>query len=115
MRGCVIERESKDGVDIVRLKGALDAYCFPRLSYLLDELSTQHRARLIFECSGLHYISSVALGGMVTFARRAHEQGGDLKLVAVSPKIMSVIELFGFHKILEISPDLPAAIAAFHR
>jgi anti-sigma B factor antagonist len=114
MRGCEIQREAKGELEIVHLSGSMDAYSFPRLEEILNELRDQNRNRVILECSGLDYISSAALGAFIGFARRAHEQNGDLKLVSVSPKIMNIIELLGFHKILEIAADVPAAITIFN-
>ena len=113
MKGCVIEREERQGLDIVHLEGSLDAYSFPRLEATLNELRENVRNRVILNCENLDYISSAALGALIGFARRAHEQNGDLKLASVSPKIMSIVELLGFHKILEIADDVDAAAAIF--
>jgi anti-sigma B factor antagonist len=113
MKGCTITRELSGELDVVHLEGSLDAYSFPQLEAVLNELRQLNRNRVILNCSELEYISSAALGALIGFARRAHEQGGDLKLASVSTKIMSIIELLGFHKILEIVPDVDAAVAIF--
>lgn len=113
MKGCTIRREPSGDLDIVHLEGSLDAYSFPQLESVLNELRELNRNRVILNCLDLDYISSAALGALIGFARRAHEQSGDLKLAAVSPKIMSIIELLGFHKILETVPDVDSAVAIF--
>lgn len=113
MKECAIDREQAGELDIIHLHGSLDAYSFPQLERVLNELRASNRSRVILDCSRLEYISSAALGALIGFARRAHEQSGDLKLASVSPKIMSIIELLGFHKILEIVPDVEAAVAIF--
>lgn len=113
MRECIIKREERDELDIVRLDGALDSYSFPRLETTLNALRESQRNRVILDCGGLDYISSAALGALIGFARRARENNGDLKLVKLSPKIYNIVELLGFHKILEIHPGLDNAIEKF--
>ena len=88
-------------------------FSFPQIDAVLSQLRKESRHRVILDCTGLVYVSSAALGALIGFARDAHEQHGDLKLVSVSPNIMATIELLGFHKILDMAPDVPTAIAVF--
>jgi anti-sigma B factor antagonist len=113
MRECVIKREESGELDILHLDGSLDAYSFPRLEATLNSLRENNRNRVILDCGSLDYISSAALGALIGFARRARENNGDLKLVKLSPKIFNIVELLGFHKILEICPDTAEAINKF--
>ena len=113
MRECTIKREERELMDIVRLDGALDSYSFPRLESVLTELRENQRHRVVLDCKGLDYISSAALGALIGFARRAREQQGDMKLVKLSPKIYNIVELLGFHKILEIHSSVDEAVARF--
>ena len=113
MKGCTITREERGGLNILHLNGSLDAYSFPQLESALHELRDQDLNRVVLDCEELHYISSAALGALIGFARRAREHNGDLKLAAVSAKIRSIIELLGFHKILEIVDDVDSATTSF--
>lgn len=113
MRECIIQREQHGDLDVLHLDGSLDAYSFPRLEATLNGLREGNRHRVILDCAGLDYISSAALGALIGFARRARENNGDLKLVKLSPKIYNIVELLGFHKILEIHSDLDQAIKSF--
>jgi len=113
MRECIIKREERDDLDIVRLDGALDSYSFQRLETTLNQLRETNRNRVILDCGSLDYISSAALGALIGFARRARENNGDMKLVNLSPKIYNIVELLGFHKILEIHSNLDEAIGKF--
>lgn len=115
MRECQIKHENIDEVDVLHLDGALDAYSFPRLESSLNQLRDQQRHRIVLECSNLDYINSAALGALIGFARRARENGGDLKLAALTPKIFSIVELLGFDKILQVYPDAGLAISKFIR
>jgi anti-sigma B factor antagonist len=100
-------------VDILHLDGALDSYSFPRLETTLNNLRAQSRQRIVLDCSNLDYINSAALGALIGFARRARENGGDLKLASLTPKIFSIVELLGFDKILQIFPDTVLAVGKF--
>lgn len=113
MRECIIQTEQRDDLDILHLDGALDAYSFPRLETALSKLRELHRNRVVLDCGGLDYISSAALGTLIGFARRAREGNGDLKLVALSKKIYTIVELLGFHKILEIYANVDEAARRF--
>ena len=113
MRGCAIEREEKSRLDVIHLDGALDAYSFPDLESTLNDLQVKQRSCVILDCRGLEYISSAALGALIGFARRARENGGDLKLAQLSAKITNIVELLGFHKILEIYPTIEKAEEKF--
>lgn len=113
MRECQIKHELRDNIDILHLDGALDAYSFPRLETSLNQLREKHRHRIVLECSNLEYINSAALGALIGFARRARENGGDLKLAALTPKIQSIVELLGFDKILQVFPDTETAASKF--
>ncbi|MBU0677927.1 MAG: STAS domain-containing protein [Verrucomicrobia bacterium] len=113
MRECIIKREEQEDLDILHLDGSLDAHSFPRLESALMDLRESSRHRCILDCAGLDYISSAALGALIGFARRARENGGDLKLVKLSPKIYNIVELLGFHKILEIYGEVDQAVEKF--
>jgi len=114
MRECIIETESQEALDILHLDGALDAYSFPRLEGALNKLREQNRNQVILDCRGLDYISSAALGTLIGFARRSREANGDLKLAGLSKKIYGIVELLGFHKILEIFDTVEAAAKKFN-
>jgi anti-sigma B factor antagonist len=84
MRECVITQENQGHYDILRLQGSLDSFSFPKLEKSLNELREHQRNCVVLDCSGLNYISSVAIGALIGFARRARENKGDLKLANLS-------------------------------
>lgn len=113
MRECVIDVEQKGDLDALHLSGSLDAYSFPKLETTLNELREKERNRVVLDCASLEYISSAALGALIGFARRARESGGDLKLASLSPRIYNIMELLGFHKVLEICTNVDEAASRF--
>jgi len=113
MRECQIKHETIAAVDILRLDGALDAYSFPRLEHAFNQLREKQRNQIVLDCANLDYINSASLGALIGFARKVREQGGDLKLAALTPKIYSIVELLGFDKMLQIFPDSQLAVSKF--
>ena len=115
MRACNIEHETDGDLDILHLDGALDAYSFPQLETVLQDLRDNDRSRVILDCTKLRYISSVGLGALIGFARRARENNGDLKLINLSDRIFNIIEMLGFQKILTTLPGRAEAVESFSR
>lgn len=113
MRECHIHREERGNLDVLVLDGSLDAYSFQKLEQHLNSLREEGRNRVILDCEQLDYVSSAALGALIGFARRSREQDGDLKLAKLSPKVLIIIELLGFHKILEVCKDIQSAVDKF--
>ena len=113
MRACNVEHEKNGEMDILHLEGSLDAYSFPQLESVLQGLRDTDRSQVILNCEKLEYISSVGLGALIGFARRARENNGDLKLINLSDRIYNIIEMLGFHKILATLPGREEAIASF--
>ena len=101
LKECQIHHEQSGDIDVLCLDGAMDSYSFPRLESSLNSLQTGRRNRIILDCERLTFINSAALGALIGHARRAREQGGDLKLAALTPKIASIVELLGFDRILQ--------------
>jgi anti-sigma B factor antagonist len=116
LKECEIHHETRGDLDILRLNGAMDAYSFPRLEASLNGLRAGQRSRIILDCGGLTFINSAALGALIGHARRAREQGGDLKLSSLSPKISGIVELLGFDRILQTFASAKLAEESFsHR
>lgn len=113
MRSCSIEHEQEGDLDVLHLVGSLDAHSFPQLETALQNLSDNERSRVILDCGKLDYISSVGLGALIGFARRARESNGDLKMVNLSDRIFNIIEMLGFHKILATMGTREEAVASF--
>jgi anti-sigma B factor antagonist len=113
MRECTITNEEQGNLDVLHLDGSLDAYSFSRLESALNQLRDNKRNRVVLDCRTLEYISSAALGALIGFARRARENKGDLKLANLSPSIFSIVELLGFHKILEVCSTIDEAAQKF--
>lgn len=115
LKECEIQNEQHGEIDILRLSGAMDAYSFPRLDAALTTLRTSRRNNIVLDCSGLVFINSAALGALIGHARRTRENGGDLKLAALTPKIAGIVEMLGFDRILQTFESAAKAEESFSK
>ena len=93
-----IERNDKEL--IVALDGRLDTLSAPELE---DRLETEldDTERLIFDMSGLRYISSAGLRVLLS-SMKAMEEQGSMTERNVSSEVMDLFEVTGFADMLDI-------------
>ena len=70
--------------------------------------------RLIFQCSGLNYVSSTGIGSFTSFLKAVKPQGGDLVMLDIQPKVYEVFQLLGFSQFFNIRDNLEASITFFN-
>jgi anti-sigma B factor antagonist len=107
------ETVGKDN-DIVAvvLAGRLDEDgCNYLLGCVEDEILEGHR-KLVLDCGGLDYISSMGLGTLIRVNSRMKAKGGDVKLAAVRGAVAEVVGVVGLNRIFQIYPTLDDAVAA---
>ncbi len=113
MKDFRIEKETEGTVEVLRLSGSLDMYSFTRLETQINTLFQQGHYRVVLECAGLDYIGSAGLGALIGFAKKARENRGDVKLVNVPDRILKIIELLGFTKVLQVHGTVDEALDSF--
>jgi len=113
MRECKINYEVDGDLCVVHVYGALDSYSFATFESALNEIVGKDASRFILDCAGLEYISSVAIGALLGFARKATENGGQLLIAAMAPKVQHCVELLGFHRALNIHDTVDEARQGF--
>ena len=93
-----IERNDKEL--IVALDGRLDTLSAPELE---DRIETEldDTERLIFDMSGLRYISSAGLRVLLS-SMKAMEDQGSMTVRNVSSEVMDIFEVTGFADMLDI-------------
>ena len=89
-----IEKSVQGGVEELRLSGWLDTQNCPLLEKEINLLGEDVSA-LVFDCSGLEYISS---GGLRLIVAAYKQMKGALTLRHVSDEIMGVIRMTGLDK-----------------
>ncbi len=108
-----IEQLSRETVEILRIKGSLDAHTAPELEAAIATVVEQGKNNIIVSFSELEYISSAGLGVFMVFFEDLRENGGDIKLASMKPKVFSVFDLLGFPTLFDIVESEEEAIEKF--
>jgi anti-sigma B factor antagonist len=108
-----IEQISKDSVEIIRIKGSLDAHTAPDLESAIASIVEGGKNNIVVSFQELEYISSAGLGVFMVFFEDIREGGGDIKLAAMKQKVFSVFDLLGFPTLFDIVESEDEAISKF--
>ncbi len=78
---------------IVDLAGEMDVYTTPQAKAAMLDLLEKGYHHLVVNLRQTDYLDSTALGVLVGTLKRVRERGGDLRLVAPSPRIRRLFEI----------------------
>ncbi len=80
-------------VTVVRVEGQLIVGNRQELKAVVDRALEQGARKLLSDCTDTGYIDSSGLGALVTMARKAREQGGELRLAGLNEALRSLFAL----------------------
>jgi len=109
----VIVVEEREHVRVVSIEGSVDGMTAGELVTSMREQVSAGNPRLVGNLSGVDYTSSAGLRALLETLKETRQHGGDLRLAAVRPDVLRVLELSGFTSILQVFPDVDAAVASF--
>jgi anti-anti-sigma factor len=102
--------EARTGaVVVLAISGKLDGFSAPALEAQITRLLSESVRRIVFDCSGLEYISSAGLRVFLTTARQLQATGGRCGFAALSPEVRNMFRLSNFDELLEIHDTLADA------
>ncbi len=101
------------GVNVVYLKGYLDAHTAPVLENTFSGLIDKDRYSIVVNFKDLAYISSAGLGVFMAFIEKIRENSGDIKLSQMSDKVFNIFDLLGFPLLYEIFKSEEEAVNKF--
>src|SRR6476619_5623997 len=105
--------EMVGNVALVRVSGSVDGLTADSLQATFREQVEAGSARVVADLSGVEYTSSAGLRALLATVKLARQQGGDLRIAAVQPAVLRVLDLSGFTTILKLYPDVGTAVASF--
>ena len=108
-----IETSRQDNLSIINLEGYLDAHTAPQFEKAIQSEIDAGNFRIIVNCAKLTYISSAGLGVFMSFIEEIREQGGDIKICGLTPKVRQVFDILGFPEIYDICEDYSSALQRF--
>jgi anti-sigma B factor antagonist len=104
---------SSGDVQILDLRGELDAHTAAELEAAMTKCHQDATYQVLVNGSSLAYISSAGLGVFMAFIEEFRDQGGDIKIAELQPKVYNVFDLLGFPMLFDIVPSEDEAIQRF--
>lgn len=111
-----LELSDVGDVTVVRFvdRKILDEANIQELGFELFRLvEDDHRQKLLLNFSTVEFLSSAALGKLITLDKKVKAHGGKLKLSNIRPEIYEVFAITKLNKLFDIKDDEADALAAF--
>jgi len=103
----------KGDVNVINLKGYLDAHTAPALENNFTRLIENNKFKIVVNFQDLAYISSAGLGVFMAYIENIRENKGDIKFTNMSDKVYNIFDLLGFPLLYEIYKNEEEAIKKF--
>jgi anti-sigma B factor antagonist len=108
-----VHRSAQGDIVVLQLEGFLDAHTAPAFEQAIQTELDAGNVRLVVSGEKLTYISSAGLGVFMGFIEQIREQGGDLKICGLTPKVLQIFEILGFHAIYDMVDSVSDAVQRF--
>jgi anti-sigma B factor antagonist len=108
-----VERREGRNVTVVAVAGSVDGATAAALVASFRGEVGGGAVRLVGDFSRVDYTSSAGLRALLETVKETRQRGGDLRLAAVQPDVLRVLDLAGFTNILKLFADVEQAVASF--
>ena len=109
----LIAERCENGITVLVLSGRIDREGALEMERALRSAASQGRHRVVLDMAAVPYMGSTGLRALVEALNRNRSAGGDLKLAALEPRVMRVLRIIGFNRLLPTCDTLEAALAEF--
>ena len=113
MRNFSVRFHSTRAVEVLDLVGELDAHTVAELEAAFQKCQQDGNHQIVVNGARLRYISSAGQGVFMGYIDEIREQGGDIKIAALTPHVFNVFDLLGFPLLFNIVDTEEEAIALF--
>ncbi len=104
---------TRGDIALIKIKGYIDTTTSIEVSTRLNEIINNGTYQLIVDMGGVNYVSSAGWGLFVGEIRDIRENGGDLKIVQMTPDVYEVFEMLEFNRILDYYETIEEAANDF--
>ena len=109
-----IEVSDSSNVSVVRFRDQkiIDPEAIQELGQELFDLVDQDaRGKIVLNFSNVEFLSSAALGKLITFEKKVKKEGAELILTDISPEIFQVFAITNLDKLFQIKDSEADALA----
>lgn len=103
------QKALSENSSLVYIDGRLDQSQTAPLDAQLTALLADGRIHLIIDLTQTNYINSGGLRCLISAWRKARQQGGNLVLCGLSPRLQEVFSMVGLDKLFQIVPSVADA------
>ena len=107
-----ITTTNEAGASVIRVEGSMDAISVAEFDAEWKKVIEEGSTRVVVEMSGLEYISSAGLRGILMLAKTTKMKRVSLAFAGMRDMVFDMFKLSGFLTILSVHPDVPSALAA---
>lgn len=106
----LIDLKSLGDVLLVKLTGYIDTYNSNYFTNQMNKILESEIYKIIFDCSGVSYVSSTGIGSLVAVFKTVKSHGGEIVLLKLVPRVYEIFSLLGFSQFFKIVDTLEDAI-----
>jgi anti-sigma B factor antagonist len=100
-------------VNVLDLKGYLDAHTATELESMFNKLLDERKYRVVVNFNDLNYISSAGLGVFMAYVETMRDNQGDIKFSNMKESVYNIFDLLGFPVLYEFFKNENEAIKKF--
>jgi anti-sigma B factor antagonist len=108
-------RDALGDVEILTLKGNLDALTAPELRPTIDELVASRKTKVVFNLGELTLIDSSGVGAIVSLFKRVRMLGGDVKIACLANQPKEIFRLLRLDRAFDLFESVEEARSRFKK
>lgn len=109
------KRDQLEDVEVLTLKGNLDALTAPELRPTIDELVANRRTKVVFDLRDLTLIDSSGVGAIVSLFKRVRMLGGDVKIACLANQPKEIFRLLRLDRAFDLFDTVDEAKTKFKK
>jgi anti-sigma B factor antagonist len=109
------KRDQLEDVEVLTLKGNLDALTAPELRPTIDELVANRRTKVVFDLHDLTLIDSSGVGAIVSLFKRVRMLGGDVKIACLANQPKEIFRLLRLDRAFDLFDTVDEARGKFKK
>ena len=100
--------------DLVKATGRIDSNTAPQLAEAFGAINEMGRFKIVFDMSGVNYISSAGLRVMIDVQKTCRRWNrGEVVLAGVPQRVCEALDLAGFVPLFKIFDQVTEAVGSF--
>lgn len=108
-----IHVEDRNNVKVIKFEGKLDLSLSISIETELDKFISEGTIYMMFDLSGVEYLSSSGLRVFIVFMRSLKEKGGKLVLACVPDTVKKIFKTVELDDLFEVYDSVSDGLASF--